>query len=79
MRQQFNLGLSLALLASAASAQAEYQARAVIKSLDRAVLSGELAARVAQFSPQCVDFFVGNHSAQWPHRHGSTGYQQHRH
>ena len=46
MRQQFNLGLSLALLASAASAQAEYQARAVIKSLDRAVLSGELAARV---------------------------------
>lgn len=37
-----------ALLCLPASAWAEYEARAVIKALDRAVLSGELAAKVKQ-------------------------------
>jgi len=46
MRRSLKLGLFATLLISTAQASAEYQARAVIKSLDRAVLSGELAARV---------------------------------
>ncbi|MBV1786434.1 efflux RND transporter periplasmic adaptor subunit [Marinobacterium sp. D7] len=46
MRYSLKAGLLVALLVGALPANAEYEARAVIKALDRAVLSGELAARV---------------------------------
>lgn len=49
--------LAAALLLPA-TAQAEYEARAVIKALDRAVLSGEIAAKVARMPVRSGEAFA---------------------
>ena len=50
--------ITSALLLSSGGAAAEYQARAVIKAVDRAVLSAELAARVEALPVRPGDTFV---------------------
>ena len=54
--------LAAALLLLPAAARAEYEARAVIKALDRAVLSGELAAKVENLPLRPGDTFIKGES-----------------
>lgn len=58
MRNRVTAALAAALLWAPTTAYAEYVAQAVIKALDRAVLSGELAARVDRLPLRPGDAFA---------------------
>lgn len=58
MRNRMTAMLAAAVLLLPAAARAEYEARAVIKAVDRAVLSGELAAKVERLPLRPGDAFA---------------------
>jgi len=58
MRNRMTAMLAAAVLLLPAAARAEYEARAVIKAIDRAVLSGELAAKVERLPLRPGDAFA---------------------
>lgn len=58
VRTAIKSALAAVLLLAPIAAQAEFEARAVIKALDRAVLSGELAAKVARLPLRPGDAFT---------------------